>query len=276
MNPGGGPDRDDTGLPPVDVEIPDDARELDRDVQAYYRELRARRAAHLRSKRFHGRLARDGMVLPLLVCCLIFALVTGTLLTLFTATSIDQGLPGASTAGGSPKTGSSPGPVSPRAGASPARRSAGASPRASAAASPAVTPAARRSGVGHCPACQGSRPARCRLNGAAVLLLVPPVCSSSCSQVRLLGHLAALAQGQNAPRPTWIATRSRLSEAKATARARSARVCPPRRTSAASWTSPGLENGLTAILVSAHGSVVYEQMLQHNTDLGAVLARGGL
>src|SRR5580658_480195 len=127
----GEPDRDDTGLPRVDVEIPDDARELDRDVQAYYRELKAERRQQ-RRMRMHGALARDGMVIPLLVCCLIFALVTGTLLTLFTATSIDQGLPGASTAGGSPKTGSSPGPVSPRAGASPARRSAGASPRASA------------------------------------------------------------------------------------------------------------------------------------------------
>jgi len=37
------PGRDEYGLPPVDVEITDDARELDRDVQAYQRELRARR-----------------------------------------------------------------------------------------------------------------------------------------------------------------------------------------------------------------------------------------
>lgn len=94
MNPGSEPERDDTGLPPVDIEIPDDARELDRDVQAYYREQRARRR-HLRSRRFHGVLSRDSMVVPLLICCLVFALISGTLLTLFTATSIDQGLPGA-------------------------------------------------------------------------------------------------------------------------------------------------------------------------------------
>jgi hypothetical protein len=269
VNPGGEPERDDTGLPPVDIEIPDDARELDRDVQAYYRELRARRR-HLRSKRFHGRLARDGMVLPLLVCCLIFALVTGTLLTLFTATSIDQGLPGASTAGGSPKTGSSPGQVSPRAGASPAHRSAGASPRASAAASPAVTPlpADLASATVSVP----GQPTRAvgRL-GVAVLLLVPPGCSS-CSQAA--GHLAALAQGQNAP-TYLIATRSRLSEAKATA-SQIGQGLPTATDLSGLLDSPGLENGLTAILVSAHGSVVYEQMLQHNTDLGAVLARGGL
>ncbi len=93
MNPGSEPERDDTGLPPVDIQIPDDARELDRDVQAYYREQRARRR-NQRSRRMHGILARDSMVVPLLICCLVFALISGTLLTLFTATSIDQSLPG--------------------------------------------------------------------------------------------------------------------------------------------------------------------------------------
>ena len=90
MNPGGEPERDDTGLPPVDIEIPDDARELDRDVQAYFRELRAERRRQRRG-RWHGSLARDGIVLPLLACCLILALITGTLLTVFSATS-DQNL----------------------------------------------------------------------------------------------------------------------------------------------------------------------------------------
>jgi len=99
VNAGGGPDRDDAGLPRVDVEIPDDARELDRDVQAYHRELRAERR-RMRSRRLHLTLGRDGMVMPLLICCLVFALISGTLLTLFTATSIDQaGLPGGGRAG---------------------------------------------------------------------------------------------------------------------------------------------------------------------------------
>ena len=35
------PGRDDNGLPPVNIEIPDDARELARDVLAYHREQRA-------------------------------------------------------------------------------------------------------------------------------------------------------------------------------------------------------------------------------------------
>ena len=43
VNLGGDPGRDDFGLPPTDIQIPDDARELDRDVQAYYRELRSLR-----------------------------------------------------------------------------------------------------------------------------------------------------------------------------------------------------------------------------------------
>ena len=37
------PGRDDGNLPPVNIVIPDDARELDRDVLAYRRELRAKR-----------------------------------------------------------------------------------------------------------------------------------------------------------------------------------------------------------------------------------------
>ena len=84
MNPGSEPDRDDFGLPPVDIEIPDDARELDRDVQAYQRELRALRRRD-RVSRLRGPLARDGMVLPLLAGCLILALVTSTLLIMFAA-----------------------------------------------------------------------------------------------------------------------------------------------------------------------------------------------
>jgi hypothetical protein len=99
VSPGSEPERDDTGLPPVDIEIPDDARELDLDVQAYQRELRAVRREQRRT-RWHRSLGKDGVVLPLLACFLILALITGTLLTVFTATS-EQGLtlpPGSSAA----------------------------------------------------------------------------------------------------------------------------------------------------------------------------------
>ncbi|MGI8449844.1 MAG: hypothetical protein ACR2MP_22230 [Streptosporangiaceae bacterium] len=84
MNRGGDPERDDYGLPPVDIEIPDDARELDRDIQAYRRELRIQRR-HRLARRVGGPLTRDGMVLPLLASCLALTLLAGTLLTMFTA-----------------------------------------------------------------------------------------------------------------------------------------------------------------------------------------------
>jgi len=84
VNAGGDPGRDDYGLPPVDIEVPDDARELARDVLAYHREQRSRRRRRL-ARRFFGPLTRDGMVLPLLAGCLALTLVAATLLTVFTA-----------------------------------------------------------------------------------------------------------------------------------------------------------------------------------------------
>jgi hypothetical protein len=154
VSPGSDPERDDTGLPPVDVEIPDDARELDRDVQAYHRELRAQRR-NRRSRRVHGLLSRDSMVVPLLICCLVFALISGTLLTLFTATSIDQGVPG---------------------------QAAGAQP------APVMTPAPRLATDAVMVA--GNRH-QLRSLGPAVLLMVPARCSCAVQAE----EIASLAQG---------------------------------------------------------------------------------
>jgi hypothetical protein len=91
VNAGGDQGRDDYGLPPVDIEVPDDARELARDVQAYHRELRSRRRRHL-ARRLYGPITRDGMVLPLLAGCLALTLVAATLLTVFTAREPTAGL----------------------------------------------------------------------------------------------------------------------------------------------------------------------------------------
>jgi hypothetical protein len=87
VNIGGDPGRDDYGLPPIDIEIPDDARELERDVQAYHRELRAQRWRR-RTNRLGVPLTRDGMVLPLLAGCLALTLLAGTLLTVFSSTQM--------------------------------------------------------------------------------------------------------------------------------------------------------------------------------------------
>jgi hypothetical protein len=80
VDPSSDPGRDEYGLPPVDIEVPDDARDLDRDVQAYHRELRAQRR-RMRVLRLTRPLTRHGMVIPLVAGCLALTLLSGTLLT---------------------------------------------------------------------------------------------------------------------------------------------------------------------------------------------------
>jgi hypothetical protein len=82
------PGRDDGNLPPVNIVIPDDARELDRDVLAYRREMRARRRRQrflrvfspFRTQEFGGHAA----FIPLIAICLAICLVGGALLSVAT------------------------------------------------------------------------------------------------------------------------------------------------------------------------------------------------
>ena len=80
MNPGGGSGWDE---PPLDIQIPDDARELDRDVLAYHRELRALRRRH-RLRRLTGPFAGRTTVMPLLASILAVCLVAGAMLSVAT------------------------------------------------------------------------------------------------------------------------------------------------------------------------------------------------
>ena len=80
MNPGGGSGWDE---PPLDIQVPDDARELDRDVLAYRRELRARRR-RTRLRRVTGPLRGPGTVMPLLASILAVCLVAGAMLSVAT------------------------------------------------------------------------------------------------------------------------------------------------------------------------------------------------
>jgi hypothetical protein len=82
VNPGGEPGRDEGGLPPVDVELPDDARELDREVLAYHREQRALRR-RARWARLLGPLHQHGAILPLIASCVALSMLAGTLLSVF-------------------------------------------------------------------------------------------------------------------------------------------------------------------------------------------------
>ena len=82
------PGRDDGNLPPVNVVIPDDARELDRDVLAYRREQRIKRRRQRLMRLFRPfRLPESGgqaAIIPLIAACLAISLVGGALLSIFT------------------------------------------------------------------------------------------------------------------------------------------------------------------------------------------------
>jgi hypothetical protein len=82
VNPGGDAGWDGT---PLDVHIPDDARELERDVLAYHREQRA-----LRRRRLLRRVmpAQAG-IMPLIASVLAVCLVAGMMLSVFTISPVD-------------------------------------------------------------------------------------------------------------------------------------------------------------------------------------------
>jgi hypothetical protein len=87
------PERDDGSLPRVNIVVPDDARELDRDVLAYRREMRAqrRRQRLMRLLRPFNRSGIGGPVaiVPLIALCLALALVGGALLSVVTTNPAD-------------------------------------------------------------------------------------------------------------------------------------------------------------------------------------------
>ncbi|MFF5260223.1 hypothetical protein ACFY4C_14840 [Actinomadura viridis] len=82
MRPDGDPEPDDYGLPRVDVVVPDDARELDREVLAYRREERRRRRRD-RVGRLLRPFTRYGLAIPIITGALLIALVSGGLMTAF-------------------------------------------------------------------------------------------------------------------------------------------------------------------------------------------------
>lgn len=88
MSFGSDPGRDDSGLPPANIVVPDDARELDREVLAYRREQRIRRRHQrlmrlLRPLRRFGP-GRQGSILPLIATCVALSMLAGALLSVVT------------------------------------------------------------------------------------------------------------------------------------------------------------------------------------------------
>ncbi|MGP4030009.1 hypothetical protein [Actinomadura sp. 3N407] len=83
MRPDGGdPEPDDYGLPRIDVVVPDDARELEREMLAYRREERRRRR-RARAHRLTRPLTRFGVAIPIIAGALLVALLSGALMTAF-------------------------------------------------------------------------------------------------------------------------------------------------------------------------------------------------
>jgi hypothetical protein len=81
------PGRDDGNLPPVNIVVPDDARELDRDVLAYRRELRAKRRRQRLIRLlqpFRSDFGGHAAIIPLIAACLAISLVGGALLSVIT------------------------------------------------------------------------------------------------------------------------------------------------------------------------------------------------
>jgi hypothetical protein len=79
------PGQDDGSLPPANIEIPDDARDLARDVIAYHRELRAkrRRERMARVLRSFARVGfiRHGIIFPVIATCVALSLIIGAILS---------------------------------------------------------------------------------------------------------------------------------------------------------------------------------------------------
>jgi hypothetical protein len=73
-------DPDDYGLPKVDVVVPDDARELDRDMLAYRREQRQHRRRE-RWRKIARPFTRYGIAAPFIASAVLVALISGVLMT---------------------------------------------------------------------------------------------------------------------------------------------------------------------------------------------------
>jgi hypothetical protein len=248
VNLGGEPERDDFGLPPVDIEIPDDARELDRDVQAYRREQRALRR-HLRRRRLRGPLSGDGMVMPLLAGCLVFALIAAVLLTVFTATSSDV-------AGQRPS-------VPPRTPAASAPAPPATSPAASASApaAPGVQTAAR---LPDAAIDVGGRTLALRKVTASVLALVPRRCACTAALRQLIRQAAhARVTLYLVGTDAGVAALRRIAAGAGAARLKFAD--DHKDVLGTTYRA----SGLTAIMVNANGSVALASGLQPGLQLAS-------
>jgi hypothetical protein len=241
----GGPERDEGGLPPVDVEIPDDARELDRDVQAYHRELRAARRRR-RVERFVAPFTRHGIVVPMIAGTLALTLFAGTMLTVITST---------------PEPSSMPAPLL-------------TTPASVQAPPPASVPPAGRLG-GPLPSAAvwiGNKPLQLTDLRPAVLAIIPPACRCLTTMRQL-----ALQAGATQVKIYFVGAGAgfeQLTSLAAQAGGRAGQVVEDKQNVLAKYYQPA---GLTAILVHSDSAVSsVERNLIPGVRLEAKLRRLGM
>jgi hypothetical protein len=254
VNQGGEPGQNDDGLPRVDIEIPDDARELYRDVQAYHRELRALRR-NQRSRRLGAPLRRTGVILPLAAGCLILALVSGMVLTVFSADPYFSGF------GGQARSSAGQHKSRPGAGSgSPAAKVSASSPSSArpTSAAPAQTTADRLPGTTISVA---GRPLALGKLTSTALAIVPADCGCTAAVRQLLAQAsqARVAVYLVGPR----GNRVELARLAALA-GPSAMLATDARNVLSSAYQPA---GLTVLLVDAHGSVMVAYRLLPGLNL---------
>lgn len=255
VNQGGEPGHDDYGLPPVDIEIPDDARELYRDVQAYHRELRALRR-HERSVRWRAPFRRSGVTVPLLAGCLIAALLAVMISAMFTQNPYFNG----ASAGRHSR---------PPAGSTGAGRSARAGPSAN----PNASPSSSRSSQallarGHLPGktinVAGKQlPLRTVISAALAIVPANCDCKTAIGQLIEQAESAGVVVYLVGPRGSKVVDLDRLVT-PAARKARSTRVATDYQNV---LTSAYPTAGLTVLLVDSHGLVTVASRLGPNLML---------
>jgi hypothetical protein len=276
VNQGGEQGHDDYGLPPVDIEIPDDARELYRDVQAYHRELRALRR-HQRSIRWRAPFRRSGIAVPLLAGCLIVALVAVMISAMLTANPyLSPEHPASQPAAGGRSSSAVTSPAQPGSSRSGEARSGaprtGTARSGAASTRPALT-APAGSGAPTKPATAQLPRKTIRVAGkplplstlrAAALAIVPANCGCDAAVKQLLtqAELAGVVVYLVGPRGTSLATLNRLASLAGGMKA--TRVATDNADVLTSAYSPV---GLTVLLVDSSGSVTVDPGLSQGLRL---------
>jgi hypothetical protein len=265
VNQGGEPGHDDYGLPRIDIEVPDDARELDRDVQAYYRELRALRR-HQRSRRWRAPIRRSGVLMPLVAGCLLVAMLSGMVLTMFSANSYISGLTGQQTRGAG---GAGHGPGASHGATAPTMSASGQRPASSSAGGPGSWAPTLRAGafLPDRTIAVAGRPVALRTLTSAALAIIPAACRCALAVRELLAEAGKVGVAVYLIGPPG--SRAAMAKLAASSRPRTALMATDTGNVLAAAYHPV---GLTVLLVDYRGIVTVSPGLLRGPQLARRLA----